>query len=113
MPMKKILVLVCLCLFPFTASAANRSLVCKSIKGQITFDICGVHGCPAEILDLGITKNYLFTRTRTSDNGLKYASKTGTPKCTVVITPLSKGVRSVRSAGCAKDLKGAHCTFHD
>ena len=94
------------------AITGHRLLVCAKNANNITFDICGVRGCPAVMVNKGQTTKYQFGRSKNSDGSLKYATRANSkPKCTVAISTLRQGVRRINSISCSSTLVGASCKF--
>ena len=94
--------------------AAGKTLTCKNNAGTLTVGICGIKGCDVKVTlkDSSTSSTYVTKRTKASDGALTYKTgKSVTPKCTIVIGPLSKGTRLVNNATCAKTLKGAKCNI--
>lgn len=113
--MKKLLSVTVLAfgLLSVNSACADRLLQCSNSAGRLTIGICGVRGCPSTITTRsGHRTNYNFTRFKNSDGSLRYSQRLGTTgRCTVDISRLQFGGRSIVSASCDTTLNGARCTI--
>lgn len=100
-----------------TAFAADttRLLTCEKSRGNsVVFGICGVSGCSAAVTVNGKVTTYSVNRKKNTDGSLDYTPTSGAKKkCSISVSALRSGIRSLTKVSCGNSLKGTHCTFSD
>ena len=102
-----------LAIHPSLSLASGKVFVCQNTAGSITLPNCGGIGCTITVAQgtLGdpsyTSVNYKVTRTRASNGGFVYRTKSSAVnKCTVALTT---GQKSVKTCTCAPTLVKAKC----